>query len=149
MPSALALGPQDINTGAAAPKTSTVTNTGTQPVTITAITLGGADPDDFARLTGNAGDCASSTSLTSNQSCQLRVQFDPASVGARSATITVTSNADDVTVTLTGTGTQTQLSRLPIAVALGSRDINEARPTRKPPPSRTAAPNRSRSARSR
>ena len=94
-------------------------------MTITAITLGGADPDDFARLTGNAGDCASSTSLTSDQSCQLRVQFDPASVGARSATITVTSNADDVTVTLTGTGTQTELTAAPATLSLDSRDIDD------------------------
>jgi hypothetical protein len=124
-PTALSFGPQDIDAGATAAQASTVTNTGTEPVTFTAITLGGADPDDFARLTGTAGDCASSTSLTSGQSCQLRVQFDPASVGAKSATATVTSNAADVVVTLSGTGTQTQLSRAPDSLDLGPQDIDD------------------------
>ena len=53
------------------------------------------------------------------------MRFDPATTGAKSATLTVVSNAADVAVALTGTGTQTELSRSPATLAFGSRDVDD------------------------
>ncbi len=122
-PVSLSFGSHDIDDGATAAQESTVTNTGTEPVTLTAVSIGGADPGEFERLTGDASDCTDSTSLAAGATCKVRMRFDPATTGAMAATVTVASNAPDVTVALTGTGTQTQLSRTPGSLGFGSRDV--------------------------
>ena len=85
------------------------------------------------------------------QSCELRVQFDPASVGAKSGALTVGSpTRTDVTVALSGTGTQTSALAQPHnpgVRAAGHRRWRAA--PRRPRSSRTPAPSPSRSARSR
>ncbi|HEX8207698.1 MAG TPA: hypothetical protein VF587_16660, partial [Solirubrobacteraceae bacterium] len=53
-PVTLAFGPRDIDDGATATQISTITNTGTEPVSLAALTLTG-DTTQFARLTGVAG----------------------------------------------------------------------------------------------
>ena len=148
-PATLAFGPRDVDDGPTATQTSTVTNTGTEPVTLTALTLAGGDAAQFARLTGAPADCTSTTALNAGQTCELRVRFDPATTGAKSATLTVVSNAADVTVALTGTGTQTELSRSPATLRSGRATSMTARPPRRRRRSRTPAPSRSRSARRR
>ncbi len=109
-PDTLAFGSRDIDDGPTATQESTVTNTGTDSVTLTGITLGGTGGAHFERLTGQGTDCTDTTTLTSGQTCKLRTRFDPTSTGAKSATITVVSNAPDVTVALSGIGIQTELS---------------------------------------
>ena len=132
-PATLAFGSKDIDEGPAAALTSTVKNSGSVPVTLTAITLGGSDPDQFQRLTGATADCTTTTTLTAGETCDLRARFDPTATGAKTATITVDSNADDITVTLTGTATNliTELSLAPATLPSDPRTSTTARPTRR------------------
>ncbi|HEX2086726.1 MAG TPA: choice-of-anchor D domain-containing protein, partial [Solirubrobacteraceae bacterium] len=123
-PGSLSFGARDVDEGAAASQSSTVTNTGTEPVTLTGLTLSG-DTAHFARVTGAAGDCATGTAILPGQTCTLRIRFDPASTGAKAATLSVASNAPPIAVALAGTGTQTELVRAPASLAFGSQDVDE------------------------
>ncbi len=78
----------------------TVKNAGTTAVTISSIALSGTGASSFQEL----GTCG--TSLAASASCSLYVAFDPATAGAKTATISVTDNAagSPQKVTLTGTG---------------------------------------------
>ena len=124
-PATLAFGGQDVDSGPSATHTSTVTNSGSEPVTISGVTVGGTDPGEFARLTSAGTDCTSTTVLTAGQTCDVRVQFDPSTQGAKSANVSITSNAATITVDLTGTGKQTKLSRSPTSLSFGSKDIDD------------------------
>ncbi|HEX8083733.1 MAG TPA: choice-of-anchor D domain-containing protein [Solirubrobacteraceae bacterium] len=124
-PTSLSFGSKDVDDGATAVQTSTVTNAGTETVDLDAVTVGGTDPGQFARLTGQGTDCTAATTLGAGQTCEVRLRFDPSSVGAKAATVTVESNAADVTVSVSGTGIQTELTRAPTALAFGSRDIDD------------------------
>ena len=123
MPLSLAFGPREIAAGPSTPLSSTVTNSGTQSVTITGVTVGGSNAAHFERLTGVPSDCVPGKVLTSGQTCVVRARFDPAVVGALSAAITITSNAPPISVALTGTGISTQLSRTPATLAFAPREI--------------------------
>ena len=102
---ALVFGEQDVETGPSPVKTSTLTNSGRVPVTLTAVVLGGEDAAHFERVTGLDGDCDSATTLAAGASCDVRVRFDPGSIGAKAATVTVVSNAPVYPIALSGTGT--------------------------------------------
>jgi hypothetical protein len=106
-PASLSFGSRELVAGPSAVMVSTVTNSGTEAVTLSGVTLGGGNPGQFERVTGAANDCVATKVLTSLQTCELRVRFDPTAVGAKSATITVSSNAPAITVALTGTGINT------------------------------------------
>jgi hypothetical protein len=123
-PASLPLGSRDVDDGASASQSATVTNGGTEAITLTGVTVGGTDASDFQRLTGLGSDCAVATSLTAGQTCTIRVAFDPATTSAKSATVTVASNAPAITVALSGTGTQTELSG-PAGLTFGSRDVDD------------------------
>jgi hypothetical protein len=105
-PATLAFSSRDIDNGASDSQTSTITNSGSEPVTLSGLTLGGTDPGQFERLTGQAGDCTTTTTLTAGQTCTIRLRFDPSSIAAKTATLTITSSAAPISVALTGTGTQ-------------------------------------------
>ena len=83
-----------------------VTNTGTLPVTISSIVLGGTNAGDFAISNG----CPISPSTLQqgpvSNTCQVYVTFTPTAAGTRSATITITHSApgSPKVVTVTGTG---------------------------------------------
>jgi hypothetical protein len=124
-PATLAFGGQDIDSGATATHTSTVTNSGTETVSISSVALGGTDPGEFVRLTGQLSDCSSSTVLAAGETCDVRVQFDPSTKGDKTATVTIDSNAASITVNLTGTGKETRLSRSPTSLSFGSKDIDD------------------------
>jgi len=84
-----------------APQTATLKNTGNAALTITGISIGGANPSDFSETTT----CGSS--LAAGASCSILVTFTPASAASFAATLSVADNATGSphTVTLTGTGT--------------------------------------------
>src|SRR4051794_25204422 len=124
-PTTLAFGGQDVDSGASPTKTSVVTNTGTQQVSITSVTPSGSDPTQFVRLTDLPSDCSSSTVLNANDTCNVRIQFDPSTKGDKTASITVSSNAPSVAIDLTGTGKETRLSRSPASFSFGSKDIDD------------------------
>ena len=99
----LAFGNVPINT-ISTPQSVTLTNTGTVPLVLTSITVGGLNPGRFPQTNnctiGGAG-------LAPNAFCTITVTFQPGGRRvARSATLTVRSNAvnNPQTVALTGTG---------------------------------------------
>jgi len=101
-PTTLAFGTQKVGTTSAA-QTVTLSNTGTAPLVISSILIGGTNPGDYARTT------ACPSSLTGGTSCTISVTFKPTAKTASSATLTITDNSGDIagstqTVTLTGKG---------------------------------------------
>ena len=89
-----------------------ISNTGTSPVNIASIVLGGTNPGDFA--IGNSCSTGAGTTLPAGpfgNTCTVSVSFTPTAAGARSAKITITDNApgSPTTINISGTGvTQTQ-----------------------------------------
>jgi len=83
-----------------------LTNTGTSPVTISSITLGGTNPGDFAI----SNSCPISPSTLQqgplSNTCPVGVTFTPTATGARKATITIKDSApgSPTTINLSGTG---------------------------------------------
>src|SRR4051794_5957297 len=110
---------QDVNAGATDIQTSVVTNDGTDPVNVSGATLGGANPNQFALLTGDTGDCSLGGSLAVGEHCNVRVRFDPTSRGSKAATVTVASDAPDVVITLSGSGTQAVYRQSDVPIAGG------------------------------
>jgi hypothetical protein len=80
----------------------TLTNTGSAALTISGITLAGANPADFA-------DTSACSTLAVNASCSISVSFTPQSATGFAASLSVADNAADSpqAVALTGTGTPT------------------------------------------
>jgi len=99
-PTSIAFGNQAILTTSAT-QTLTLSNTGTAALTLTTITLGGANPAVFAKT---GGTCA--TSVAAGANCTVIYSFTPPSVGSFSATVTFTDNAasSPQVATLTGAG---------------------------------------------
>lgn len=81
-------------------------NTGTGPLRLTALRLGGAQAGEFAL---NDTGCGAGTQLGGGESCAVALRFTPGATGTRSATLTVEHNAlgGSSTVALTGFGNAT------------------------------------------
>jgi hypothetical protein len=99
--------PQQVNTTQSPFNPSVLlTNTGTSPVTISSITLGGTNPGDFA--IGNSCPISPGTlpQGPNGNTCTVSVTFTPLATGARKATITITDSApgSPTTINLSGTG---------------------------------------------
>jgi hypothetical protein len=75
-----------------------VTNRGTIPLVITALTIAGAQAGDFRAGPGCTAPVAPGAS------CQTAVRFAPRASGYRNAQLTVVSNARQATITLRGLG---------------------------------------------
>lgn len=95
---------QTVNT-TSADQTVTVSNTGTAPLAISALTLGGTQASEYRISAG--GTCSAGSSVAVSGSCTILIAFAPTATGARSANLTITHNAagSPSTVTLNGTGT--------------------------------------------
>lgn len=111
-PSSMMFTTQLINT-TSPQQTATLTNTGTQTVTINSIS---ATPP-FAQT----NNCPST--LNENASCQIQVTFTPTGPGNAPGTLSVSDNAlgSPQTVSLTGTGTVVVFS--PISVNFGDQQV--------------------------
>jgi uncharacterized repeat protein (TIGR03803 family) len=83
-----------------APQIITVTNTTTAPVSVTSVSLVGANVPSFATSNG----CG--VTLAVEGSCTISVSFDPRGVGAKSASVSIVSGAASglASVGLSGTG---------------------------------------------
>jgi hypothetical protein len=122
-PKSLIFGPQTIGT-TSPPQTVTLTNTGTATLTISSITIIGANPGDYAQ-TNNCG-----TSVPINASCQINVTFTPTAPGARDAAVNIVDNAPDSPQSVSLAG------NLPLAVVLSPDSLtfpNQAIGTTSPP----------------
>ena len=112
-------------TTTSAPQSVTLTNTGTAPLTINSIALGGSVPGDFAISANTCG-----ASLNTGSSCSVSVTFSPKAVGTRNATLVFTDNSFNGSpqmVTLTGLGTA--LSLTPASQDFGSVAVGTSGPT--------------------
>lgn len=80
-------------------KVATLTNSGTSALTLSGVTLGGANPGDFRIYSKTCG-----TSLAASASCTANVVFAPTTGGSRSATLNFNDSATNSpqVVTLTG-----------------------------------------------
>jgi hypothetical protein len=85
---------------ASASQSLTVTDSGSAPLTVSAMQLSGADPDDFVITDG----CQQP--IAAGASCSVDVRFSPEAQGARSATLTLVTDAENTPapVALSGTG---------------------------------------------
>ena len=86
----------------------TLTNNGSAPDTVNAFTLGGTNPNDFY-ATDDPSDIGGPgcTSIAPRKSCTLYVDFIPAGLGSRQATVTANDgSASPPVVKLSGTGTE-------------------------------------------
>jgi hypothetical protein len=99
-PRSLSLGQASVGTRGPA-QTVTVRNGGTAPMTVSAVSLAGATPGDFALATNT---CAGAT-LQPGQACAVGLVLAPGSAGPKSATLAVADNAAGGlrTVALSGT----------------------------------------------
>lgn len=95
----------DVGVGATpASRSLTMVNIGPGSVTLQQLRLVGAQAADFSL--GGAGTCTTSAPLAQGASCTLVLAFQPAAVGARSATLQVVSNGSNpAEVALAGNGT--------------------------------------------
>ncbi len=107
-PSPLAFPPQPVST--TNELRLTVTNTGVGDLRITSVTSGGMNSGDFI-VDASADGCSGST-VPQSTACTVGIQFAPAAVGNRTATLTIADNALDSPqlVTMTGTGTTSGVS---------------------------------------
>jgi cytochrome c peroxidase len=114
----LNLGSQNVNEGPTTAMTVTLTNTGTEAISITNLTLNGANPGEFA----NGAPTPNSGPFSTGQSRTLNVTFDPSSAGAKQATLEMrlanSIDSWDVGVALSGTGVGT--------VCVSNGDVNNS-----------------------
>ena len=104
-PSAGALKFGHMRAGTSTPaKTVTLTNAGSLPLSITAITKEGANLADFHHLTET---CTAMGTLNPGQSCTASIRFRPTATGTRTATLTIIDTAphNPHRIALRGTGT--------------------------------------------
>ena len=66
-----------------------ITSTGTAPLVVSSLTVGGANPGDFSIV----ADGCTGVSLNPGTSCTAYVSFEPLRIGARTATVTIAHNA--------------------------------------------------------
>ena len=118
-PPSLNFGNQAVGT-TSTPQVSRLTNTGSATLTITSISVTGANGGDFAE-TNNCG-----TSVPAGGSCNISVTFTPTALGTRTGRVTITDNANDSpqTISLTGIGGVAIGSVSPTSLAFGAQLVN-------------------------
>jgi hypothetical protein len=99
VPSSLAFGFQVVDT-ASAPESVTLTNEMKSALIISSIAIGGINSGDFTETSNCGGQ------VNGHAHCDISVTFQPAALGARSATLTITDNGGggSQNVPLSGTG---------------------------------------------
>ncbi|WP_229413513.1 choice-of-anchor D domain-containing protein [Massilia violaceinigra] len=111
---------------ASAPQSITVSNSGQTALTLSAITLAGANGATFTL----GGDCAVNKPLANGASCALTVRAQPTANGAFSGNLNLVSNAanGNVTIGLAGSGASAAAaaSATPSVLAFGSQTIGAA-----------------------
>jgi hypothetical protein len=120
-PTSLMFASQALGTTSAA-QTSTLTNTGTGPLTITSVAMSGTNSGDYAQT--NACPVSPAT-LAAGANCAISVTFTPTATGSRTANLSVTDNADGSpqTVPLTGSGTAPAVTLTPTSLTFASQTV--------------------------
>ncbi len=122
-PASLPFANQNVGTTSAG-QAITLKNTGTAALTISSVSLGGANPGDFGFTNG----CGSS--LAVNTSCTLTVTFSPTAMGARAASLAISDNAagSPQSVSLSGTGLAAAVALNPASLAFTAQNVNTTSP---------------------
>jgi hypothetical protein len=92
-----------------------ITSTGTSPLVVSGVTVGGANPGDFI-VTNQAGTCTTGASLVNHAECNLRVVFAPTATGTRSAILFINDNASGSPQQVTVSGTAISGAQLTLSV---------------------------------
>ena len=118
-PGSLAFASQPVGTTSGA-GTATLDNAGTGALSISSVTITGANPGDFAQ----ANNCGSS--LPAGSTCTFSITFTPAASGSRAALLSVADNSagSPQTVSLSGTGTVASASLSPTGLSFGNQPVN-------------------------
>jgi hypothetical protein len=120
-PTSLTFGSQAVGTTSAS-QSVTLTNTGTAPLTMSGVGLGGTNAGDYVQ--SSTCPLAPST-LAANGTCTISVTFAPTAAGTRTASVTIADDAGDSpqSVALTGTGTTPApaVSLTPTSLGFGSQ----------------------------
>ena len=100
-----------------APKTETLTNNGTGPLTITSVSITGTDPEYFAE-TNTCG-----TTVAAGANCTINVTFTPQYNGTQTATLSISDDAagSPQTIPVSGVGTSVQL--VPSSLTFGDQTV--------------------------
>ena len=102
----------------------TISNTGTTPLVVGSIAIGGTDATQFAVAVGGTNACASlAPTIAAGENCTVNVTFTPTSTGAKTAALNVTSNVSPASVTLNGTGMPAELA--PVEGTIGTEIVIE------------------------
>jgi hypothetical protein len=119
VPASLDFGKQNVGS-TSSPQTITISNTGTDDLVITALTLGGVSAAEYA-----VDPIALPLTIAAQASNTVALRFKPLGTGARAASLRITSNAagSPHTVDLTGTGTVPILEITPTSLAFGTRAV--------------------------
>jgi MYXO-CTERM domain-containing protein len=101
----------------------TVSNTGTGPLSFTAI---GTSNSDF-RISAASTTCAVGTAVAAGANCRIGVTFNPTAPGARSGNVSITHNAtgSPSTVALSGTGNGPGVGYSANAINFGSVPVGQ------------------------
>ncbi len=120
-PSSLAFGSQQVGTTSTT-QTSTVQNTGTAPLNISGISVGGSSPGDYAE----SDNCpVAPATLATGATCVISVSFSPVATGSRTASVAIADDAagSPQSLPLTGTGTAPAVTLTPTSLAFGSQKV--------------------------
>lgn len=119
-PTSLPFGNQTVGSPSAV-LTTTVSNPGTATVTLSSITLTGANAADYSIFVNSCGG-----TLAIGATCTVSVKLNPSVTGLRVANLTFTDNAagSPQQVALSGTGTQAGTGFAPTTLAFGSQAIS-------------------------
>jgi len=83
-----------------------LTNQGDATDTVTGLDIAGADPGDFYGDTDCLTDLGGASTLAAGASCTLFLEFVPAGVGTRTATVTVVDAGPAAVIDVSGNGTE-------------------------------------------
>jgi hypothetical protein len=116
------------NTGTTSGGTAvTLQNTGTNVLSLTAISIGGTNASNF----GQSNNCPVGSTLAVGAQCTVTVTFTPSAIGARSGTLSFTDNAagSPQSVSLSGTGTTPGATLTPASLTYGSQAVGTSSTT--------------------
>ena len=126
-PTTIDFAPQGVGTSSP-PRTVTLVNQGTVPITFTAgassIAVAGADPADFLET----GNCSLQSGLQPGATCTVNVVFAPVSGGTRTATLSIVDSApgSPQAVALSGIGVQANAQVAPATMSFAGQAVGTA-----------------------
>src|SRR5437899_1529350 len=129
-PASLAFGSVAVGSASAVSNVQ-LSNAGTGLLTFTSIALTGTNASDFVLAVPTIGtDCRTQTTLAAGANCNVGLKFQPASTGARSASLSVADDAagSPQSVSLAGTGIAPAVTLAPANLAFGTQRVSTTSP---------------------